>query len=346
MRRRTRRPCASRSARRVSSALLGALLVLLPLRVAGAQDDAPRRFDVGRFTAVYFPQDDALARSLLRSASLSDSFPWLPRPSQRVLIALAPDAARFRSWAGAGAPEWGAALAFPQSRRIVMQGRSAGSDAGDPVEVLRHELAHLALHERLGDKPPRWFDEGYASVAAREWRRDDVLATNVALALRGVPTLDELELGFGGGATAALSAYALSYRAVTELASLDTARGLTLFFRYWEAGRSLDGAVRQAFGMTLSSFERDFRDRTKRRYGALALFADVSLASFVLMVLLLPFIVARRRRDRRRLALMMEADLRAERAERESALAALLGLGTVEGTPGGEPGSRGPEPER
>ena len=227
-----------------------------------------------------------------------------------------------------------------------MQGRSAGSDAGDPVEVLRHELAHLALHERLGDKPPRWFDEGYASVAAREWRRDDVLATNVALALRGVPTLDELELGFGGGATAAQSAYALSYRAVTELAALDTARGLTLFFRYWVAGPSLDGAVRQAFGTTLAGFERDFRSRTKRRYGALALFADVSLASFVLMVLLLPFIVARRRRDRRRLALMVAADLRAERAERESAIEALLGLGRVEGTPGAEQGSREPEPER
>ncbi len=327
-------PRAPWGARAVLAALLGALLVALPVRGAAAQDDAPRRLDVGRFTAVYFPQDDALARSLLRSASLTDSFPWLPRPRQRVLIALAPDGARFRSWAGAGAPEWGAALAFPQSRRIVMQGRSAGSDAGDPVEVLRHELAHLALHERLGDKPPRWFDEGYASVAAREWRRDDVLATNVALALRGVPTLDDLELGFVGGAAAAQSAYALSYRAVTELAALDTARGLSLFFRYWEAGPSLDGAVRQAFGTTLAGFERDFRRRTKQRYGALALFADVSLASFVLMVLLLPFMVARRRRDRRRLAVMVEADLRAERAERDSALEALLGQGVVEGTGG------------
>ena len=70
--------------------------------------------------------------------------------------------------------------------------------------MLRHELAHLALHERLGDLPPRWFDEGYASVAAREWRRDDVLAANVALALRGTPSLDQLDESFsrrlGGGA--------------------------------------------------------------------------------------------------------------------------------------------------
>ena len=63
------------------------------------------------------------------------------------------------------------------------------SDAGDPREVLRHELAHLALHEYLGDLPPRWFDEGYASYAAREWSREDALSANVALAIRGTPTL-------------------------------------------------------------------------------------------------------------------------------------------------------------
>src|SRR5690242_4666743 len=94
---------------------------------ARAQDDAPERLDVGRFTAVYFPRDDALAHSLVAFAVRTDSFPWLTRPRQRVLIAIAPDAARFHAWAGVEAPEWGSALAFPESRRIVMQGSSAGA---------------------------------------------------------------------------------------------------------------------------------------------------------------------------------------------------------------------------
>ncbi|MEO5816006.1 MAG: hypothetical protein ABIT20_12080 [Gemmatimonadaceae bacterium] len=290
-----------------------------------AQDDAPRRLDVGRFTAVFFPSEDVLARALLRAAAANDSFPWLPRPRQRVLIAIAPDAARFRAWVGPEAPEWGAAIAFPESRRIVMQGRRASSDAGDPIEVLRHELAHLALHERLGNRPPRWFDEGYASVAAREWRREDVLAANVALALKGTPSLDQLEEGFRGGSAAAQSAYALSYRAVTELASLDQERGLTLFFRYWEEGRTLDAAVRKAFGVTLSGFEKEYQNRTKKRYGGLALFADLSIVMLVLTLLILPFLFARRARDRRRLDAMLVADEAAERAERESAIAMLIG---------------------
>ena len=293
-----------------------------PLR---AQDDAPLRLDVGRFTAVFFPGDELLARSLLAGAARSDTFPWLPRPRQRVLLALAPDAARFRAWAGPRAPEWGAALAFPESRRIIMQGRAAGSDAGDPLEVFRHELAHLALHERLGDRPPRWFDEGYASVAAREWRRDDVLSANMALALRGTPSLAQLDSSFARGSVAAQSAYALSYRAVTELASLDPDRGLTLLFEYWVASPSLDVATRRAYGITLAGFEREFQARTRRRYGGLALIADLSLVLLVLSVLLLPFVTARRVRDRRRLRMLLAADAAAERAEQESALAALLG---------------------
>ena len=69
-------------------------------------------------------------------------------------------------WVGAGAPEWGAAIAFPTENAIVMQGSRANSSAGDPSVTLRHELAHLALHEYLADIPPRWFDEGYAAFAA------------------------------------------------------------------------------------------------------------------------------------------------------------------------------------
>ena len=314
------------------------MLAALPL---GAQDDAPERLDVGRFTAVYFPQDDRLARALVAEAARTDTFPWLPRPRERVLIAIAPDARRFRQWAGPGAPEWGVALAFPDSRRVILQGRAASSNAGDPQETLRHELAHLALHERLGNRPPRWFDEGYASVSAREWRRDDVLATNIALALRGAPTLEQLEASFSGVSTAAQSAYALSYRAVMEMASLDPERGLTLHFRYWETGRNLDSAVRQAFGLTLNGFEREFQSRVRRRYGALALLADLSLVFLVTGLALLPFFAARRARDRRRLREMLAADAAAERAERESILAMLL-AGEAAPKEGAEAGAESP----
>jgi hypothetical protein len=232
---------------------------------------------------------------------------------------LAPDNRRFREWVGPSAPEWGSAIAFPHSSRIVMQGRSAGSDAGDPIGVFRHELGHLALHEALGDLPPRWFDEGYASYVAGEWGREELLAANLGLIFRGMPSFAELEDGFYSGSSRASASYALAHRAVAELAELDRQRGLTLFFEYWKATRSLDRAVRSAYGMTLVGFERRWQERTRFRYGGLALFADVTLASLAGFVLLGPLYWARRRRIKQRMAEMIVADAAAERAAEEAA---------------------------
>jgi hypothetical protein len=296
-----------------------------PSRPTGAQ-----RLDVGRFTAVAYPRDLPLARALLAAAARTDTFPGLPRPRARVLVGVAPDAVTFRRWAGAGAPEWGAALAFPHQSRIVMQGRAAPSDAGDPIAVFRHELAHLALHEALGDLPPRWFDEGYASYAAGEFGRDDVLAANLALLTRGVPHLDDLDAYFAGGAGSAQEGYAFAYRAVADLAALDPQRGLALFFAHWRETGRFDLAVRQAYGVTADAFEDRWRRGTRRRYGVLALAANVSLVGAAALVVILPLWSQRRRRDRERLAAMRAADEATDRAaaEREAgerALAALLG---------------------
>lgn len=318
---------------RAARTLVAAVVLAAAGRSTWAQtpDALPRgavRVDVGRFTAVAFPPDLPLARSLLADAARRDTFPGLPRPRARVVVAVAPDARTFRRWGGAGAPEWGAAFAFPAEHRIVVQGRAAGSDAGDPVAVFRHELAHLALHEALGDLPPRWFDEGYASLAAGEIERDDVLATNVALLTRGVSPLGDLDALFAEGAGAAQYGYALAYRAVADLEALDRDRGLALFFRYWRATSRFDAAVRQAYGLTADTFEARWRAGTRRRYGTLVVVANLSLVSAIAGLFVVPVWLRRRRRDRERLAAMRAADDAADRAAaraaRPSALDALL----------------------
>ena len=296
---------------------------------------APLRLDDGRFTVVAYPRDLTLAHAVLARALATDTFPGLPRPTEHVLIAIAPDHRRFREWAGTGAPEWGAAVAIPDQRRIVMQGSAAGSGAGDPMRVLRHELAHLALHEYMGDRPPRWFDEGYASVSAGEWDRDAVLTTSVGLVFHGVPSLDSLDAEFQGGASEADGAYALAYRAVSELASLDKDRGLTLFFQYWKQTGSMDVAIRRAYGLTEDGFEQRWRDHTMRRYGALAVMANMSLALGLIGIVIVPLYVMRRRRDRRRMDELREAEAEADRRARADALTALLAAGQPE--PPGNP---------
>ena len=106
-------------------AALVAIALWLAPAVASAQDAL--RFDRGRFTVLAYPSDRQLGQSLLAAATAHDTFPGLPRPRQQVVIAVAPDRARFRAWIGPNAPEWGAAVAFPESRRIVMQASTTRS---------------------------------------------------------------------------------------------------------------------------------------------------------------------------------------------------------------------------
>ncbi len=254
----------------------------------------------------------------------NDSFPGLPRPRESVRIDIAPDAARFRALVGPTAPEWGAAIAIPDQRRIVMQGGRSGSDAGDPVVVLRHELAHLALHEAMGALPPRWFDEGYASLTAGEWHRETAFETSIGLLWHSLPSREALEAGFFAGSSRAEWSYAVAYRVVNELAALDPKNGLANFFSEWKATGSLEAGIRRAFGMTGEQFDRHWQKRTRQRYGALAFVANLSLVAGMFGLLLGPLFWMRKRRDRRKLEAMRAADAVQERVLMESALTALL----------------------
>ncbi len=282
------------------------------------------RLDAGRFTVVADQRDARLARSILTAAQANDTFPGLPRPTARVLVALAPDLATFRGWVGPFAPEWGAAIAIPDEQRVVMQGSFASADAGDPLVVLRHELAHLALHEAMGSLPPRWFDEGYASVAAGEFTREQVFETSIGMVWRTLPSLDALERGFQGGGMEASWSYAMAHRIVSELMTLGGPQGLNHFFRYWKDTGSFEKAVREAYGMTGEGFEKHWQQQTRRRYGALAVVTNVSAAVGLFAVLLVPLFISRRRRDRRRLEAMRVVDAQQEAAARASALQAML----------------------
>lgn len=329
--------------------LVAALLTFCGLmpRATTAQTtnrDPGVRLDAGRFTVVAEQSDARLARTLLGAAQQRDTFPGLPRPRARVLIAIAPDAARLRAWVGPRAPEWGAAFAFPDQNRIVMQGRNAGSEAGDPLVVLRHELAHLALHEAMGALPPRWFDEGYASFAAGEWTREQAFETSVGMVWRTLPTLEQLEQGFVGGGMEASWSYAMAHRVVSELDALGGPTGLTNLLRYWQQTQSFEKAVRGAYGLTGEAFEKHWRAQTRSRYGALSFVTNVSLAVGLFSFVLVPLFIIRKRRDRRKLEAMRLADALQEAEARRSSLQAILDgappieTPAVDGKPMGAPG--------
>ena len=319
-------------ARVVAAMLVCSVIALLPMNV-GVGQNAPSiaagsgvRLDRGRFTVVADRRDVRLANAVLGYALARDTFPGLPRPRVNVLIAIAPTADTFRAWVGPNAPEWGSAIAMPDERRIIMQGSYGNSDAGNPQVVLRHELAHLALHEFMGNAPPRWFDEGYASVSAGEWSRTTALQTSVSMAWRSLPDADALNAGFFGGSARAEYTYALSHLAVAELQAIDQQRGLANFFEQWQRTGSYDRALRQAYGLTSQGFDAYWHQRVRRQYGALAVVANLSLAFSFIGLALGPLYWSKRRRNQQRLEIMRANEAAQEAAARRSALQALLAL--------------------
>jgi hypothetical protein len=217
---------------------------------------------VGQVTAVSWPSQRHLALELARRAGQSTDWPGLgyrsPGPLQLIIV---PDGRHLDSLSLGRAPSWGAAVALPGSRTILLR-----ADQGDVYRTLRHELAHLALHEAVAVRVPLWFDEGYASWAAGEWERLDVLALNLAVIRGEVPDLRSLDGALRGSATAADAAYALAASAVTELARRNPSNSIEPLMARLVEGKDFDAAVLSTTGLTVPQFDAEWRKTIRRRY--------------------------------------------------------------------------------
>jgi len=253
---------------------------------------APQQVQVGNVSAVYWPGQETVAAALAELADGAGSWPGLPAAPQRpIRLIIAENTRRFDSVALRRLPPWGVGAAFPGSRTILIR------LDGDPRRVLRHELAHLALHDAVR-RVPLWLDEGYAARAAGEWDRLDGLLMNWRLLGGRVPMLDQVTADLRGGRPEAEAAYAFASTAVLYLERLGGGRGLAPLLANLAAEPDLDQALRATYGMTLAQFETAWRGDLKGRYGWLLLFASfTALWVMVLSVVGLAWRY-RRRRDR------------------------------------------------
>lgn len=214
-----------------------------------------------------------------------------------ITILLAPNQEVFDSLTSGRLPEWGAAGAFPSSNTLVLRNDRR------PLEVLGHEVAHLALHSMI-PHTPLWFSEGYAVWAAGEWGRLDVLRLNLALVAGRVPTLAELSRQLRQGRARANSAYALAATAIAQLNGIDGENGLRRLLNAYSDSGDLDTALRATFLTTIDRFEETWMRGIDRRYGWLSL-----LTSFAVFWLLLGGGVGFLWLKRRRRDMVRKADL-------------------------------------
>jgi hypothetical protein len=219
----------------------------------------------------------------------------VPGPIRLMLV---PDQAGFDRISQGRLPSWGAGLAFPGARTIVVR-----IDAGDPMAALRHELAHLALHDAVRVRVPLWFDEGYAVVAAGEWDRMAALQLNLAVARGKVPELRALDASLRRSAGEAEAAYALAGSAVAELARRNPSGTLDALLGKLEAGEGFDEAVLSTTGLTLDRFDGVWHRTIRHRY-SLVVWLVAGGGWGLLALATVAIVLVRRRRDLpRRMAL-------------------------------------------
>lgn len=243
-----------------------------------------------------WPQQLALATDLARRANQTTEWPGLgrrlPGPLQLILV---PNGRVLDSLTHGKAPAWGAAVAIPEERTILLR-----ADVDDIYGTLRHELAHVALHEAVRVRVPLWFDEGYAAWAAGEWDRLGTLELNLAVVRGEIPDLAGLDGALRGSATTADVAYALAASAVTELARRNPSGSLTPLLQRLERGQDFEVSVLETTGLTLSRFEGEWQLHLRHRYGlANWLLAGGGWGAIALFLWVLVRLRRRADRDRR-----------------------------------------------
>jgi hypothetical protein len=260
---------------------------------------------VGPVTVVAPPALRPRAMELAERVDQPMDFPGLGRhvPEPFVLV-LAEDSLALARLSRGRAPGWGAAVAFPLSRTIMLR-----ADLPDLEQTLRHELAHLALRSVVHSYLPLWFDEGYATLAAGELGGMMQLELNLAVALGRVPSLRQLDGLLRGSATDANTGYALAATAVAELMRRPPPGDLTALMERLKAGEPFALALEAALGLSEEQFEILWRRALRRRYGVITWLAA---GGFWTIVALSVFVVTWYKRERdqpRRAALDLDWNL-------------------------------------
>lgn len=252
---------------------------------------------VGQVTAVAWPAQQTIAADLAALADRPADWPGLGRRDPGPLrLIVVPDARLLDSLTDGRAPSWGAAIALPGARTILLR-----ADQGDLVRTLRHELAHLALHQAVTVRLPLWFDEGYAAWAAGEWERFGGLELNLSVVRGDIPSLTALDGALRGSASSADAAYALAASAVTELARRNPTGTLTPLLDRLQAGEDFEAAVLATTGLSLARFEQAWQQHVRRRY-TLGNWLVAGGGWLVMAILVLVLVRRRRRLDRGRRA--------------------------------------------
>jgi hypothetical protein len=233
---------------------------------------------------------------------------------------------------GAPPPAYAAGVAYPSLHVVLLALQAPQTwDAPDLLELLRHELTHVALTEAVGaHHVPRWFDEGLAIHESGElpWARTKTL-WDATLGKRLLP-LSYLDRGFPSDSYEVNEAYAESADFVRFLMrDTDRARFGALLQRV-RGGVPFDRTLEDSYGADVRKLEYEWRDELGRRFGIIPMITGGGLLWVLIAGLAGAAWLKKRRRARAKLA-----EWAREEAEMDAALAV---RGGAREAPAGAPG--------
>ena len=219
---------------------------------------------------------------------------------------------------GAPPPRYAAGVAYPALGLALLALQAPHTwEAPDLVELMRHELTHIALREVVaGHHVPRWFDEGIAIHESGElpWARTKEL-WDATLGKRLLP-LSDLDRGFPADGYDVSVAYAESADVMRFLMrDPDRDRFGSLVERV-RGGEPFGRALEDAYGTDERKLEYEWREEVSHRFSVLPLLTG----SGMLWVLASGLAIAAWWRRRKRAKAKLAAWAR-EEAEMDAALA-------------------------
>ncbi len=164
-----------------------------------------------------------------------------------------------------GGRPWFTAFAVPRKQLVVLDMSRLDRSKGDIYATLKHEYAHLALHQAIARRRlPRWLDEGTA-----QWASDGIseylptaqhaLLPRAAAAGR-LFDLVELAETFPEDAQGLQLAYEQSRSFINYLVRRFGDDALRLLLQSLATGASPGQAFEESLGMQLADLEADWRD--------------------------------------------------------------------------------------
>ena len=191
-------------------------------------------------------------------------------------------------------PAWAQGVTYPKKNLIIVALRRE-HETLEWEGTLRHEVAHLVLHHAVGENTPRWLEEGFAFLHARNLSMDRVrILTGMAWSGHPFP-LSQLSTHYPKSRAKVDRAYAQSYDFVSFLARrgrhVDSGDDYDRwafrdFLTALADGSTVEKASLDIYNAPLSTLEKEWFQDLRKRYwmlpiglfgGGLWLFASIVL---------------------------------------------------------------------